>query len=146
MNAIDALKKSSTFSNLNDRILWHIAALGNEQFFAKDDILMREGQLGEFCYILISGQVEVFRTFNNDEKFIIAQLQPGEIIGELAIIDELPRSASVVALEPTNTLAISAWDFKAQMQAYPEIALQLLPVLAQRLRQTQDKLFQMQLP
>lgn len=144
MNAIDALKKSSIFSKLDDRILWHIVALGSEQLFAKGDFLMREGQVGEYCFIIISGQVEIFRTLNQDEKFIIAQLNPGEIIGELAIIDELPRSASVIALTETDTLAISAWDFKAQMQAYPEIALQLLPVLAQRLRQTQDKLFQAQ--
>ncbi|KTD10664.1 cyclic nucleotide-binding protein [Legionella gratiana] len=144
MNAIDALKKSSIFFKLNERILWRIAALGNEKQFVTDDYLMKEGQIGDQCFILISGKVEIFRILGDDRKLVIAQLGPGEILGELAIIDELPRSANVIALEPTSTIAISAWDFKAQLQAYPEIALQLLPVLAQRLRKTQDKLFQMQ--
>lgn len=140
MDALKVLESSSLFSSLNKRILWRIASLAQEKSFQPGEYLVREGEKGDFCYIISSGLVEIFRDFGLSEKFHINHAGAGEIIGELAIIDGLPRSANVQAIELTQTLAISEWDFKAQLQAYPEIALQLIPVIARRLRQTQNQL------
>ncbi|RAP37511.1 hypothetical protein B1207_04875 [Legionella quinlivanii] len=140
MDLVKLLESSSLFSALNKRILWRIADLAQEKTYIKGDYLVREGETAQYCFIIVSGQVEVFREMNLPDKLFIAKLGAGEILGELAIIDGLPRSASAIALELTKTLAISAWDFKAQIQAYPEIALQLLPVIARRLRDVQNQL------
>ncbi|WP_133139526.1 cyclic nucleotide-binding domain-containing protein [Legionella genomosp. 1] len=140
MDLVKLLESSSLFSALNKRILWRIADLAQEKTYLKGDYLVREGETAQYCFIIVSGQVEVFREMNLPDKLFIANLGAGEILGELAIIDGLPRSASAIALELTKTLAISAWDFKAQIQAYPEIALQLLPVIARRLRDVQNQL------
>ncbi|KTD51920.1 cyclic nucleotide-binding protein [Legionella quinlivanii] len=140
MDLVKLLESSSLFSALNKRILWRIADLAQEKTYLKGDYLVREGETAQYCFIIVSGKVEVFREMNLPDKLFIATLGAGEILGELAIIDGLPRSASAIALELTKTLAISAWDFKAQIQAYPEIALQLLPVIARRLRDVQNQL------
>lgn len=143
MDALKVLESSALFSSLNKRILWRIVSLGLKKIFQQGEFLMREGEPGEFCYIILSGQVEIFRELGLPSKLLINQVGQGEILGELALIDGLPRSASVMALETTETLAIGEWDFKAQLQAYPEIALQLLPVIARRLRQAQNQLTQL---
>ena len=101
------------------------------------EAFFKEGSPAAFCLIITSGRVEIYREEHLPQRLHIIELGAGEILGELAIIDGLPHSASAIALEDTNTLAISAWDFKAQLQAYPEIALELLPVVAKRLRYNQ---------
>jgi len=140
MDVVAILESSPFFSSLNRRILWQIAELAQQKDFQTGDVLIKEGEIGEYCYIITSGKVEIYRQLNQSNKLLIGQAGAGEILGELAILDGLPRSANVVALEPTTTLTISEWDFKAQLQAYPEIALQLLPVIARRLRQAQEQL------
>lgn len=140
MDALALLESSTLFSSLSKQILWRIASLTQEKTFEIGDYLVTEGDRAEYCYIIESGRVEIFHQISLDKKMIINVIGEGEILGELAIIDDLPRSVSAIALELTKTYAISQWDFKAQLQAYPEIALQLLPVLARRLRQAQEQL------
>ncbi|WP_419420843.1 cyclic nucleotide-binding domain-containing protein [Legionella sp. D16C41] len=140
IESLKILQSSSLFSKLSKSILWRIAGLTTKQFFAPDEYLIKQNDIGDGCFIISKGKVEIFYELNG-KKIKLNEAGPGEILGELAIIDNLPRSASVVALEPTEALVISEWDFKAQLQAYPEIALQLLPLIAQRLRQTQNQLF-----
>jgi CRP/FNR family transcriptional regulator, cyclic AMP receptor protein len=134
---IQLLKSSSLFANMHKSILWRIASLTEEKLFSANEFFFHEGEKADYCYIIQSGSVKIF---HEKKQGIIATAQAGDIIGELSIIDGLPRSASVQSIEPTATLVISEWDFKAQMQAYPEIALQLLPILAARLRHTQQLL------
>lgn len=143
MDVIKILESSTLFASLNKRILWRIANLAEQKHFAKGTFLLKEGAPAEHCLIITSGRVEIYRELNLAKRLHITELGTGEILGELAIIDGLPHSASVVALEESETLAISAWDFKAQLQAYPEIALELLPVIAKRLRHTQNQLIEL---
>lgn len=137
MDIIPLLQSSSLFANLDKSILWRIASLTEEKCFSTNEFLFHEGEKADYCYIIRTGSVKIF---HEQKQLLISTAHAGDIIGELAIIDGLPRSATVQSLEPTNTLVISEWDFKAQMQAYPEIALQLLPILAARLRHTQQLL------
>ncbi|STX51100.1 cyclic nucleotide-binding protein [Legionella busanensis] len=139
MDALKILQVSPLFSKLRKAILWRIASLAQKETFAEGEYLIRQGEQGDKCFIISKGLVEIFYESNN-KRIPIAKVAQGEILGELAIIDSLPRSASAVALLPTEALIITQWDFKAQLQAYPEIALELLPLLAQRLRQTQNQL------
>lgn len=148
MDVVGVLKSCPLFSSLSKGSLWRIASLVQEKKFKGGEYLCHQNEPGDFCFIVSSGKVEVFyeiKKNTKNEKLVIAQVGPGEIIGELSLIDHLPRSASLIALENTKTLIISAWDFQAQLQAYPEMALQLLPIIAQRLRRAQDQLTQLTL-
>ncbi|MGQ3889441.1 cyclic nucleotide-binding domain-containing protein [Legionella sp. CNM-1927-20] len=138
LDALRILQFSPLFSKLRKSILWRIASLAQKQTFDVGDYLIKQDEQGDRCFIISKGRVEVF--YESNKRIIIGEAGPGEILGELAIIDSLPRSASAVAIELTETLVITQWDFKAQLQAYPEIALELLPLLAQRLRQVQNQL------
>ena|SRR3989338_340064 len=140
MDAIDILKASDIFSHLSKTALWEIASLTQKKHYAAGEHLVHEGDVPDFFFLIVSGCIQVYRDKNLPEKVILNEVGAGAILGELATIDGLPRTASMLALEPTDALLISAWDFKAQLQAYPEIAIQLLPVIVSRLRQMQDLL------
>lgn len=143
MDVIELLEGSSLFAALNKSILWRIGNLTEEMQFTAGQYLIHQGDEADFCYLISQGRVQIRLDKNGESPIVINEVGEGEILGELSLIDELPRSASVVAIEEVHTFAISAWDFKAQLQAYPEIALQLLPVLAKRLRYTQDQLLRL---
>ena len=133
------ISQSALFSHLSHAGIYRLAELAQKKIFHKGDILIEEGKSGMGFFIITKGKVEVIKGMNTTSPIQIAILESGEIIGEMSVIDELPHSATVRALEETECLMIEQWDFKAQMQAYPEIALQLLPVLARRLRDHDDK-------
>ena len=74
---------------------------------------------------------------------IIAEHGPGEVVGEMAVIDGAPRSASVLALEETSTLALASWSFNSFMESHPELALEILPVVVKRFRETNERLLEL---
>lgn len=138
MDITQVLMNSFLFSHLSPPAIYRLAELAQIHTFHPGDLIIQEGNAGIGCFIISAGKVQVIKGMESASPRIIAELGEGEIIGEMAVIDEQPHSASVRALEETHCIMIERWDFKAQMQAYPEIALQLLPVLAKRLRATLD--------
>ena len=84
--------------------------------------------------------MEVRKTTNDGKVLKIATHGPGEFIGEFSVIDEAPRTADIVALENTECLVLTAWEFKALMKAHPEIALSILPIIVKRFRETNAEL------
>lgn len=138
MDVTQFLASSSLFSRLSTAAIYRLVELAQMHVFNSGDRILQEGQPGLGCYIILSGKVAVVKGVDTPRRKFIAELGKGEIIGELSVIDDRPHSASVHALEKTQCLMIERWDFKAQMQAYPEIALELLPVLAARLRASLD--------
>lgn len=102
--------------------------------FGAGEVIVREGEHGETAYILRSGRVEV--TISRDGKPVhLATLGPGEIFGEMSMIDEKPRSATVTTLEPTEVSEIHHDQFFATLQTQPQIAGRLLSALFERLRE-----------
>lgn len=128
------LEQHSLFAHLSEPALYRLVQLAQIHSFRSGDLILQEGYVGAGCYIILSGKVTVVRGMETSHPRRIAELGIGEIIGEMSVIDDQPYSASARALEDTQCILIERWDFKAQMQAYPEIALQLLPILAKRLR------------
>ncbi len=137
MDTMAFLQKVPIFAKLSKQALWRLSGLAHTVSFNAGDTIMQEGDEGDSCYIIVNGEVEVSKATQTELPKIVAKLGTGEIIGEMAVIDNEPRSATVKALQVTECLMIKQWDFMAQMQAYPEIALQLVPVLVRRLRKMQ---------
>jgi CRP/FNR family cyclic AMP-dependent transcriptional regulator len=96
--------------------------------------LMHEGQIGEELMILVAGRVKITCTTAEGKEVVLAFRQPGDLLGELAVLDDRPRSSSVVALEPAEALVLSASEFRAVVTSRPLIALELLRLLSRRFR------------
>src|SRR5688572_27454 len=94
---------------------------------------MREGDSGVGVFIVRSGRAEVLQK-RGGEMVKLGDLGPGDFFGEMALLDEFPRSATVRAVEPTTCLGLTRWHFRGILESHPQIALGILPVLTKRLR------------
>ena len=107
--------------------------------FRKGQALMYENQVPNEVLLLLRGRVKVGMTTEQGREIVLAFRGPGELVGELSAIDERPRAASVVSLEPVEALAIAHTDFLATLAGHPGLALALLRQLAVRLRDADKK-------
>lgn len=133
------LSQSSFFKGLSRNALWPLANLCSQKDYITGDVLIKEDSDPTGIFIIVEGAVEVYRTLKRDQ-FHLTQLGPGMVIGEIATIDKLKTTFTVRAIEPTSSLFISEWDFTLQINAYPEIGLELLPLLTKRIRILLNKL------
>ncbi len=106
-----------------------VAARAVEVEFGPGQVIARQGDVGSGLFIIASGGVRVVR-----DGETIATLGPGEFFGELSVLDGQPRSAQVVAAEPTVCLGLATWDFEAVVHERPDVALAVMRGLAGRLR------------
>lgn len=133
MQFTDFLRKVPLFEELDDRSLNAIAAGAIEQNYPPGHEIVREGDTGVGAYIIRSGRVEVVQS-RGGQPVKLAELTTGDFFGDMALIDEFPRSATVRAVEPTTCLGLTRWHFRGVLDSYPEIALRILPVLTRRIR------------
>jgi len=140
MEKKELLSKVDLFSGLNDSDLERLAEFCVELTFKKDETLIKQGERGVGLYIISSGEVKIIKKTAGGDELEIAFHRPVDIFGEMAVLDDAPRSASVIAVVDTTCLFLSAWDFKARMKLHPEIAMEILPVVVTRFRETNEKL------
>lgn len=135
---VDSLRQVDLFSHLTDEELGLLAEQSREQSFERQALLMHEGERGEAMYVIVSGEVRVFVSDENGRELVLHQLGPGAVIGDLALLDGAPRSASVIAVEPTRVLAVARHGLIRCIEASPEFALALMRSLTTRLRQATE--------
>jgi CRP/FNR family transcriptional regulator, cyclic AMP receptor protein len=123
------------FSTLNAKERRQLARYCNETTVPSGTVLMRQGAVGVDCYILLEGTATVSR---NDQP--LAEIGKGDLIGELAPIDHLPRSATVVATSEVRVLVLSAHDLTSAIDSIPGLARNIMTSLAHRVRALDDKL------
>jgi len=107
------------------------------------EIIIQENDLGETAYVITQGQVEVSKELQG-QKVHLAYLGAGETFGEMSMIDEKPRSATVTAVSETVVSEIRRDDFFNSFQTDPQVALQLLKVLFERLREADARILELQ--
>ena len=137
---VDALKAVTLFASLSQRFLTGIAKACVERTFEPDDVIVKQGNPGIGLFIIVEGKVKIVKTSEPGERLELATHGPGEVVGEMSVLDGANRSADVVAIEQTRCLVLSAWDFKAFMESHPEVALDILPVVVKRFRETNTAL------
>ncbi len=125
----DLLRRVELFSGLSDRALGVIAERITEISFPAGRYIVRRGQIGTGFYVIESGRARVVRGSS-----VLARLGPGSFFGELSVLDQMPRTAHVVAEEPTICLALPSWEFTKLLQRHPKITLGILREVARRLR------------
>ncbi len=116
-----------------------LRAAARARRYARGRALMHEGQAPDAVLLLRGGQVKVYSTTPSGREVVLAIRGRGELVGELAAVDRSPRSASVVALEAVDALALAPTAFRAFLAAHPEAAMALLSMLAGRLRDADAK-------
>jgi CRP-like cAMP-binding protein len=102
--------------------------------FRAGEALMHEGERGREVMILLEGRVKVAFTTAEGREVVLGFCGPGDLLGELSVLDEAARSSSVLALEPVAALVLSAADFRALVTARPGLALELLRLVTRRFR------------
>jgi CRP/FNR family transcriptional regulator len=122
------------FKGLRDVDLRLLAGDARVRAFAADQVIFYQGDLGNTCYVTIHGKVRVFIIGEDGRELSVTFLGPGEIFGEMALFQDEPRSASIAAFEPTHTLELHQDILLRGLQRSPELALQLLRALSDRLR------------
>ena len=115
-------------AGLDGRIRRRLAETGKRRTYAPGDEMVREGSSGTALYVMLSGEARVERAGER-----IGSVTAGDFFGELALIEEHPRSASVIADTEVECLLFPAWEFTALLQEHPEIAVPIMRVLIERL-------------
>ena len=103
-------------------------------FFKKGTKIIEEGTLSDCAYLIESGRVQVSKTMSNGEEQVIGILEENDIFGEMSLIDSLPRSATVLALEDCTISVITPEIFNSLSKHNPEALMPILKILASRLR------------
>lgn len=125
------LKSIDLFSQIPGEDLARVAQIAEELDFEQSEYIMQEGEMGDSMYLIVEGIVQVFK---GDRK--IVTLSERECVGEMAILDSEPRSATVQATTPIRALRIEREDFYELMNEKAEIARGIIKVLTRRLRYT----------
>ncbi|WP_269532758.1 Crp/Fnr family transcriptional regulator [Chitinimonas sp. BJYL2] len=131
---IATLRQIPLFHGLSDEELGHIEASAAARTYAKSTVIIQEGEPGSSMYLLIQGRVKVFVGDISGKEYILAVLGPGEYVGELALLDDEPRTASVETEEQSTFLVFQKDDFLSLLHKHPNIQFKVLVNLVRRTR------------
>ena len=130
----DLLGSVPLFTSCSRAELNHVAQLSEEESFDVDETLVEEGEDSGGFYVIVEGRAEVSRGGDH-----VAELSRGEVLGELALLLQASRTATVRATEPVRALRVDPRRFRSMLLEHPQVALKLLEVLAGRLRDVEDR-------
>jgi CRP/FNR family transcriptional regulator len=134
------LRRVPVFSGLSRVDIERVAEVAVPRFFEAGEIVFREGDDSDTCYIVRTGMARAIREHSDGRSITLSNFGPGDIFGELAMFDNERRSATVDTLEDTEAVAILGGDMRRLMNEHAEIAVKLITALAQRLRATNERL------
>jgi CRP-like cAMP-binding protein len=136
------LARTEVFGDLSERELREVAQVAVPRSWERGEVIFREGDPGNTCYLIRSGAVILTREHQDGRMIALAELRAGGMFGELAIFRGETRSATAEAIEQTSAVALLAPDFQRLIRGHPEIANKLLAALAERVRRTTERLLQ----
>src|SRR5256714_10550419 len=136
----ELLARVPVFETLAREDLEEIARVAVPRGFAPGEVVFREGDLSDTCYVVRSGHARAVREHPDGRSITLAQFGPGDIFGELAMFDNESRSATIETLEPTELIAILGGDMRRLLREHPDIAVKLISALGRRLRETNERL------
>jgi CRP/FNR family cyclic AMP-dependent transcriptional regulator len=131
-------RSPSVLSGLPKQLTEQLFTGASKMKVAGDQTLFMAGDSGDGCYYIISGLLKVTMVSTSGAERILAILGPGAIVGELAMLDGLPRSASVVAVRDSELQFVSRAKFEEIARKYPDVYKHLVSLLASRLRETDE--------
>ncbi len=139
-NAAELLARVPLLSGLEPSELERIAQVAIPRSFPKGARIFHEGDRSDACYVIRAGEVRVTREHPDGRAIALATLGPGELVGELAMLDGGVRSASVETLSEVDLLAVAATDMKGLLERNAQITAKLVVALTKRLRETNERI------
>jgi CRP-like cAMP-binding protein len=140
----DQLRSVELFSSLKQRALERVASIAHEESHPKNANIFQHGDVGDKVYLILEGKVRIGRQVPGVGEEALAVLGPGQVFGEMALLDECPRSADAIAHDRCKLMAIAKEDLDDLLFQDKELAYEVLwstvHMLVGRLRSTNDKL------
>jgi CRP/FNR family transcriptional regulator len=136
------LAATAVFGEVEPRELEEVAKVAVPRSWDRGQVIFREGDVGDTCYLLRSGAIVLTREHQDGRMVALAELRAGMLFGELAMFRGETRSATAEALEPTTAVALLAGDVQRLIRRNPDLALKLLASLAERVSRTNERLLQ----
>ena len=126
------------FKELPEPGLQMLAERGRPKQFAKGTVIMRQGDASDALHVITRGRVRVERDQAGETPLVLAELGVGDVVGEMGLLDNSPRSATVTTLEDTDTIEIHASVMALVVMQFPQVASALLRTLSRRLRSADE--------
>jgi CRP/FNR family cyclic AMP-dependent transcriptional regulator len=139
VSAAHVLQKVPLFSELGPAELQRVVEVARERTYPKNSVILFEDDPGDALYVVAKGQVKVVLIGEDGREVILSVLGEGEHFGEMALIDDEPRSAHVIAMEDSTLVVLRREDFQPILAQTPQIGLALLKELSRRLRRVDEK-------
>jgi CRP/FNR family transcriptional regulator len=139
-DTIALLRAVPVFSELGEEELARVAEVAVPRQFVAGEVVFREGDESNTCYIVRHGRARAVREHPDGRSITLANFGPGDIFGELAMFDDERRSATIETLEDTEAIAILGGDMRRLLAEHADIAVKLLASLGRRLRETNERL------
>lgn len=136
------LRAVSLFAKLGPDRMQRLADGAVRRDFEQGDTIVTEGDRDSRLFVILSGSVNVVKSRGERSERLLGSLGPGDYFGEMALIDELERSATVIANEPTTVLSLDRLDLRKEIELAPDLAIDLLTLLSRRVRLMQTSLLQ----
>ncbi len=134
METIEVLKNNELFKELDESELQHVAALVTHKTVLKNTLVISEGDMSTSMYLIKKGKVNVLVANEEGKEMLLSTLLEGDHFGELALLDESPRSANVMTLEKCEFMILHRADFYELLQQHSSIAIRIIKYLCQRVR------------
>ena len=140
----DTLARVDLFSGLRKKELKEVAKCCRDGKYSPGSVLISQGEQGLGLFILTKGTVRITRANSPDgAEEVLGTAGAGDVIGEMALLDDLPRSATVTALDEVSVLVLPFWDFRVLLRRIlssdPDVGLALLAILSRRLRKAEQR-------
>lgn len=137
---VATLRTFAMFNGLPENELQAIARLAMMRRVARNSSIVRAGEHTDFVYLVLAGSLKVLVTDEEGREVIFGMLGPGELFGEMAVLDDHPRSATVIAVSASQLVVIGKGDFKRLLQERFELSQYIIRNLTQRLRKADRKI------
>lgn len=134
------LERVPLFSTMSTDEVRRLAEVAVPRSYEAGQVIFREGDSGDTCYVIRSGSARVTRSHSDGRAITLAELRPGDMFGDLAVFGSETRSATVETLEPTTAVALLAGDLRRLIRRDANLALAMLGAMADRVRATNDRL------
>jgi CRP-like cAMP-binding protein len=136
----EALAAVPLFSRLSRKDLSRLGRAVVERKYKPGETIVKEGEQAVAFFIVTKGRAEVLSGAESGQPTRLSEFGAGEWFGEMALLEGVPRTATVRAVDDVECLVLSRWDFVAELRTNPHIAVGMLPILSQRLREADDRL------
>jgi CRP-like cAMP-binding protein len=128
------LARVPLFRHLSSRQLQNLAKLTAPREYPAGAYIVTQGEEGIGLFVVIEGQADAVRTYADDRRVVVNRFGANDLFGEMALLDEGKRTASVIATSPTRCLVLPRWDFMSLLKTDNELTVDILNEMARRFR------------